>query len=143
MPRSLRLALLALSLLVSACASRWRPVPFQADPAAISDPISEIETLVNMRPIPPVKVEVTDKYLKEIWAGPQGASTRVIFFQKAEFRIITRDNIYQVSAYDPDGREIWAFRPASRDLATCQQMVNAIHALAKRAQTATTPAGAR
>lgn len=140
MLRLLRIALLALSLFAVSCA--WQHVPFEANAASISDPVAEIQTLVNMRPIPPVRVEVTDKYLKEIWAGPNGVNTAIVFFQKAEFRIITRSNIYQVSAYDANGREIWSFRPASRDLATCQQMINAISAVAKRAPTPAAPPGA-
>ena len=87
-----------------------------------------------------MKIEVTDKYIKEIFAGSYGVYTRVVFFQKAEFRIITRSDIYQVSAYDAENREIWAFRPASKDLETCQRMVNSIDALTKRVPApATTP----
>jgi hypothetical protein len=34
--------------------------------------------------------------------------------------------------YDQRGDEIWDFRPATRDLPSCQRMVNALYALARK-----------
>jgi hypothetical protein len=40
--------------------------------------------------------------------------------------------MYMVAAYDGDGSEIWTYRPRGRDLPTCQRMMNALYAVAKR-----------
>jgi hypothetical protein len=131
--RALAVPVLALSLMVSGCGS-WQPVIYQPQPAGIADPVAEVTTLLNLRLVPAVKIEVTDQIIKEIFAfgGGTGLTTRVLPLSSATFRIISRGTVYQVSAYDPGGREIWAYRPSGEDLPTCQKMTNALYALAKR-----------
>jgi hypothetical protein len=122
---------LALSLLVPGCGGAWQPVVYQPQPTAVANPAGEVKTLLNLRELPPVQVEVTDEYIKETF-GSASLSTRVLPLATATFRIVTRNNVYQVAAYDPGERVIWAYRPVGRDLPTCQRMMNALYALTKR-----------
>jgi hypothetical protein len=124
---------LSLSLLLSGCARvPWQPVTYQSKPAAVADPATEVKALLNMREYPAVLVEVTEQYVKESWAGGAGINTKVLPVASATFRIVTRRNIYQVSAYDAGGKEIWAYRPVMKDLPTCEKMMDALYALTKR-----------
>ena len=130
-------------LLMVGCAS-WTPVPIELNPAAVKDPAKEIEAVLNLGYLPPAKVEVTDQYIKHIVIGNVGVATWLLPFERVkDIRIITRSNIYQVSAYDARGEEIWWFRPAAEDLATCQRFMNAFYAWTKRPlPTADSPAAA-
>ena len=129
MLRSSRMALLAM-LLLGACAT-WAPVPVpvKLNPSAVADPEKEIKTLLNMLSYPPAFIEVTDQYIKAVWAG----STGVLLFAKvADLRVLVKGDVFQVSAYDAKNNEFFAYRPATHDFPTCERFVNAFYALTKR-----------
>lgn len=116
---------------VAGCA-KWNQVPVQVDPTAVTDPAREIESVLNLVDYLPLRVEVTDQYIKQIFAGGGGYTQMLLFAKVADMRVITKDNVYQVSAYDPTGEEIWVFRPGTEDLATCKRFLNAFYAASKR-----------
>jgi hypothetical protein len=129
MLRALKVPTLALALMLTACGGSWHQVPVNVNPASVADPDKEIRTLLNMVDFPPVFVEVTDQYIKAIWPG----GMRILMFDKvAEMRLINRDDIFQVSAYDAKGDEFFAYRPSTHDFATCERFLNAFYALSKK-----------
>jgi hypothetical protein len=111
------------------CGGAWRQVPVNVNPAAIADPVAEMKTLLNMLEYPPALTEVTDQYVKAVWPGGTGV---LLFAKVADIRIITRDDIFQVSAYDAKGDEFFAYRPATHDFPTCEKFLNAFYALSKK-----------
>lgn len=119
-------------LVIVGCGS-WTAVPVQLNPAAVKDPVKEIDAVLRMSGLNIVKIEVTDQYISQVFVGNVGAGTITLFIEKvANIGIVTRSNAYHVSASSASGEEIWRFRPAAEDLATCQRFLNAYYALTKR-----------
>ena len=123
------MSLLALGLLVSGCV--WEPVAYQPQPEAVTDPAREIKALLKAQAYPPTLVEVSDEAVKEFYPC-NGCGVSVLPFTGTSFRIITRDEMYMVAAYDGDATEIWAYSPPGRDRATCERMMDALSAAARR-----------
>jgi hypothetical protein len=131
MVRAGLLALLTTICLSTAACVPWQNVPTTIDPAASTDPILDMKTIINTTTlVPPALLEVTEQYLKAVW--PQGYTQVFSYAQAADIRIIHRGDIFQVSAYDAAGKEFFAFRPRMHDFATCQKFLNAFYALTKR-----------
>jgi len=112
------------------CGGSWHQVPVNVNPASVADPVAEMKTLLNMLEYPPALTEVTDQYVKAVWA--QGMTGVLLFTKVADIRIINRDDIFQVSAYDAKGDEFFAYRPATHDFPTCEKFLNAFYALSKK-----------
>lgn len=124
---------MVVAMLVLVGCGNWIAVPVQLNPAEVKDPVKEIDTVLRMSGLNIVKVEITDQYIQQVFVGNVGAGTITLFIEKvAKIGIITRSNAYHVSASNAAGEEIWRFRPASEDLATCQRFLNAYYALTKR-----------
>ena len=130
MSRSFSFGLLTFGLLASGC--HWEAVAYQPQPALVVNPASEIKALLKLRSYPASVIEITDESIKEFYASAEDAGMRVLPLVGTTFRIITRDDMYLVAAYDSDGMEIWGYRPASTDLPTSERMINALVALARR-----------
>jgi len=139
MSRSFSFGLLTFGLLVSGC--HWEAVAYQPQPALVINPAGAIKALLKLRSYPASVIEITDESIKEFYASAEDAGMRVLPLEGTTFRIITRDDMYLVAAYDSGGMEIWTYSAASRDLPTCESMINALVALARRQPA--TPPGAR
>jgi hypothetical protein len=125
----LRVALLALA--IGGCA--WQQVPVEVNPSSITNPAAELRALMNQAENPPAQIEITDTYVKGIWVYSGGAGTMVLVYRRiAEVEVIKRDEVFQVTVYDRHGKQLWAWRPVTRDLESCERMVSTLYALSKK-----------
>lgn len=130
MLKALPLLLLLLGS-VSACGT-WTQVPVTVDPASVTDPVKEITAALNMRIYPAAQIQVTEQYIKEVFASQRIVTDVLNISLVGDMRIITQSGSYRVMAYDTKGEELWMYRPAREDLPTCQRFLNAFYALTKR-----------
>ena len=94
---------LALSLLLVGCAS-WAPVQYTPQPVTINDPVADVKGLLTLRamptmfgtrPMPALLVEVTEQYVKEVYAS--GGLLLLNFQQAASFKILHKENDYEAA----------------------------------------------
>jgi hypothetical protein len=130
----------SLGLAASGCAS-VTPIAYAPQPARVSAPEKELEATINLGVDPPVKVEVTDTFVKTIFAGT-GVVTKVLNFSKiASLKLVkssgpyegimSYDGAYVVEVRDAAGEKI--FFLGLKDVDSGQRLIDELEALRVRA----------
>jgi hypothetical protein len=112
-------------------------VAYTPQPAKVADPQHTLEDLVNIAEAPPLKVEITDTYLKLVYnGGDQGLATTLLRYDSVkELRLVKGKGLasgrYGVQAIDATGSPTFQF--TVKDLETAQKFADALAAAVARA----------
>jgi hypothetical protein len=111
-------------------------VPYAPQPAKVADPQKELEDVTNLSERPPLKVEVTDAYLKLIYDnGQYGLGTTLVRFSTiSELKLMRgkglAKGVYMVEAHNAAGDV--TFRFYTREEATATRLIDALAAAHQR-----------
>jgi hypothetical protein len=123
----------ALALAATGCVEN---IAYTPQPAKVADPQHELEDLVNIAEAPPLKVEVTETYLKLVYDhGDQGLSTTLLRYDSVKsINLIKGKGLFAgrfgVQAMDSSGSPTFQF--VVKDLETAQKFADALAAAVAR-----------
>jgi hypothetical protein len=109
---------------------------YAPQPAKVADPQKELEDVTNLAEAPPLKVEVTDTYLKLVYDnGQYGLSTTLLRFSSiSDLKLLKGKGLYKglyrVEVHDAAGELKFGF--GTKDVATAQRLIDALAAARQR-----------
>ena len=130
-------AAVVLSILIAGCGagSSWQQVDVRPDFRSVRNPIETVKAMMHLHYYTPHVVEVSPDMIKTMMVMQNGIASRILVLSRvSEFRILARDETYQVSAYDHQGDEIWYWRCVEHDYETSKKMYDALYALWNQGQ---------
>jgi hypothetical protein len=111
-------------------------IAYTPQPAKVAEPKKDLEEVVQLSRRPPLKVEVTDVYLKVIRDGGSALSTEILRFSSvADMKIFKGKGLldgYVVYVYDASGNRIFLY--LATDVASAQRFIDAVAAVSGRAK---------
>ena len=117
------------------CHSRSRPYPYQPTKSNVSNPIPFIESAIELQPPTyaylPVKVEVTNEYIKLVYlesayafpvrmftsSASQVETTRIIRYEHIGSLKLYRTDVWWVEILDPAGNNLYSIYTFKEDRA--------------------------
>src|SRR6185437_10231344 len=126
--RAVALLLVSISLATTGC---LEVIPYAPQPAKEADPLKALDETVRFGVFTPVKVEVTDQYLKVVYGSESGMEPQVLRYESiAEMKLVRGSGWFGVQVINPTGVQLTEFR--ARDITTAQRFIDALAAAKAR-----------
>ena len=126
--RAVALLLVSISLATTAC---LEVIPYVPQPAKEADPQKALDETVHFGVFTPLKVEVTDAYLKVIYTSDSGLEPQVLRYESiADMKLVRGSGWFGVQVFNPTGVQLTQFH--ARDITTAQRFMDALAAAKAR-----------
>jgi hypothetical protein len=125
--KNLRAVFVLLITILVATAACLEVIPYAPQPAKEADPQKALDETVRFGVVVPLKVEVTDAYLKVIYSSESGLETQVLRFESvAEMKLVRGSGWFGVQVFNATGEKLAEVH--ARDIATAQRFMDALAA---------------
>src|SRR5262245_9886297 len=84
-----------LALTVSGCSAALKPIEYASRPETVTAPEREHEEVANLTVQPPVKVDITETYMKTVYADVGVRTQTVQFSSIASMKLMYSNGLYK------------------------------------------------